>query len=136
MPEQFQLTVLTPTRTFWEGSVESLIAPGSDGYLGVLAHHAPLITSLQPGKLTIRSADGTTRFYALSGGFLEVSENQAVILADALEAPETIDVKRAREAAERARQRLQDRSRWDTERAEAALQRALNRIKVGDEGGA
>lgn len=140
MPETFLLTVLAPTRKLLEEPVESVIAPGTEGYLGILAGHAPLITALQPGKLTIRLArdasegGGTTRVYALSGGFLEVSRNRVVVLADALEEPEGIDVTRARRAAERARERLREGSgRWDVERAEAALRRALNRIRLADE---
>jgi F-type H+-transporting ATPase subunit epsilon len=134
MPETYQLTVLTPIRTLLDEPVTSIVAPGSEGYLGVLANHAPLITALSPGKLTVRGADGTTRIYALSGGFLEVSQNHAVVLADALEEPDRIDLERARGAAARARDRLKDSpGRWDVERAEAALHRALNRIKVAQE---
>lgn len=134
MPESFQLTVLTPTRTLVDERVESIIAPGAQGYLGVLANHAPLITSLGAGKLTVRLAGGTTRVYALSGGVLEVADNRAVVLADAMESPQEIDVARARSAAERARGRLRETSgKWDVDRAEAALKRALNRIKVATE---
>jgi F-type H+-transporting ATPase subunit epsilon len=134
MPELFQLTVLTPVRTLLDERVESVVAPGTEGYLGVLANHAPLITALMPGKLTVRSAGGETHIYALSGGFLEVSSNRAVVLADAMEEPEQIDVDRAKRAAERARERLRDlHGKWDTERAEAALARALNRTKVAGE---
>jgi F-type H+-transporting ATPase subunit epsilon len=134
MPESFQLTVLTPVRTLLDERVESVIAPGTEGYLGVLANHAPLITALSPGKLTVRLAGGETRIYALSGGFLEVSANRAVILADAMEEPGLIDVNRAKQAAERARERLRDlHGHWDVERAQVALARALNRTKVAAE---
>ncbi len=134
MPESFQLTILTPVRTLLDERVESVVAPGAEGYLGVLANHAPLITSLNPGKLTVRLANGETRIFALSGGFLEVSANRAVVLADAMEEPAQIDVERARRAAERARERLRDLyGKWDVERAEAALARALNRMKVASE---
>jgi len=134
MPESFQLTVLTPVRTLLDERVESVVAPGSEGYLGVLANHAPLITSLVPGKLTVRLAGGETRIFAVSGGFLEVSANQAVILADAMEDPGQIDLDRAKRAAERARERLRDlHGQWDVERAQAALARALNRTKVASE---
>jgi F-type H+-transporting ATPase subunit epsilon len=134
MPESFQLTVLTPVRTLLDERVESVVAPGSEGYLGVLANHAPLITALIPGKLTVRLAGGETRIFALSGGFLEVSANRAVILADAIEEPGQIDVDRAQRAAERARERLRDiHGKLDVERAQAALARALNRVKVVSE---
>ena len=134
MPESFELTVLTPARAVLEEPVESIVAPGSEGYLGVLAHHAPLLTALVPGKLTVKSARESVRIYALSGGFLEVSDNHAVILADALEDPAAIDLARAQRAAERARSRLKETpGKWDVDRAEAALRRALNRIKVAEE---
>lgn len=134
MPESYQLTVLSPVKTLLDARVESVVAPGSEGYLGVLANHAPLITVLIPGKLTVRFADGATRVYAISGGFLEVSDNRAVILADAMEDPAEIDLERARQAAQRARERLHDlQGKWDVERAQAALARALNRTKVAGE---
>jgi F-type H+-transporting ATPase subunit epsilon len=134
MPEIFELTVLTPTRTLLQARVQSIVAPGTEGYLGVLAHHAPLITALAPGKLTVKDEAGAVRVFAVGGGFLEVSENRASVLADTVEEPGEIDVERARRAAERARERLKDApGRWDVERAEGALQRALNRIKVAGE---
>jgi F-type H+-transporting ATPase subunit epsilon len=134
MPESYQLTVLSPLRTLLDERVESLVAPGTEGYLGVLANHAPLITALVPGKLTVRAAGGETRVFALSGGFLEVSANRAVILADAMEEPGEIDVERAKLAADRARERLRDiHGKWDEARSQAALARALNRTRVASE---
>lgn len=135
MAETFHLSLLTPEKSFLETEVTSIIAPGSEGYLGILAHHAPLITALIPGKLTVKTVDGET-IYAVSGGFLEVSDNKATILADALEPPESIDVVRARRARERAEERLKDMSgKVDTARAEAALTRAINRIRVATASG-
>lgn len=135
MAETFHLSLLTPEKSFLEAEVTSIIAPGSEGYLGVLANHAPLITALVPGKLTIKSDAGES-IYAISGGFLEVSDNKATILADALEPPESIDVGRARRARERAEERLKDLSgRVDTARAEAALARAINRIRIAGSAG-
>ena len=82
MAEAFKLRVISQTGLLFEGNVESLVAPGTEGYLGVLAHHAPLLTGLQSGTLTYRSPQGETTEKNLSGGFLEVSNNEAVILAD------------------------------------------------------
>ncbi len=83
MAKQFKLQVFTQEKKVIDESVTSIIVPGSDGYLGVLADHAPLITSLGDGKLTIKS--GTTeRELHISGGFLEVVHNTATILADSL----------------------------------------------------
>lgn len=79
----FTLEILTPRRTVFTGPVTSLVAPGALGYLGVLAHHAPLITTLVPGKITFRDADGkTSSLQSQKGGLLEVFHNQATLLAD------------------------------------------------------
>ncbi|MCC7140584.1 MAG: ATP synthase F1 subunit epsilon [Candidatus Eisenbacteria bacterium] len=130
MAETFHLSVLTPTASLLDEEVESAIFPGSEGYLGVLAHHAPLLTALIPGKITVRRPDGTTSLYAVSGGFLEVSGNRANVLADALEEAGSIDTARATRALERARARMKEHGKWDTTRNEAALRRAQNRLGV------
>lgn len=116
----------------FEREVRSVIAPGSEGYLGVLTDHAPLITSLIPGSLTVVGEDHQKTEYRLGGGFLEVSGNVATVLADAIETIEEIDIERARKAERRAKERLAHRSdpEIDTARAEAALARALNRLKA------
>jgi F-type H+-transporting ATPase subunit epsilon len=80
------------------GEAVHLYARGSLGYLGVLAHHAPLLTSLEPGVMSIRLGDGTQQHFAVTGGFLEVSNNRATVLADAAEPASEIDAA----AAERA----------------------------------
>ena len=133
MAETFHLSLLTPERSFLETEVTSIVAPGSEGYLGVLANHAPLITALVPGKLTVKDAHAE-KIFAISGGFLEVSDNRATILADAIEVPEAIDAARARRARERAAERLKDTSgKIDMARAEAALRRAINRIRIAQD---
>jgi F-type H+-transporting ATPase subunit epsilon len=129
----FRLTVLTGERAVIDETVESLNAPGSEGYLGVLRDHAPLVTGLLPGKLTVVRPGGGREEYAISGGFLEVRHNVVTVLADALESPHRIDIERAEQAATRARRRLSEReSGLDTARAEAALRRALNRIRLAE----
>lgn len=134
MAATFHLSVITPTRTLLDEEVTSIIVPGSEGYLGVLAHHAPLIAALAPGRLTVKTDDGPTRVYAISGGFLEVSQNKAILLADAMETLDEIDVERAKKAAERARKRIDEGAKlWDVPRASEALNRALNRIRESGE---
>jgi F-type H+-transporting ATPase subunit epsilon len=81
----FHITLLTPERAVYEGEAVHLLAPGREGYLGVLAHHAPLLTSLKPGTLAVRTPDGVEHVFRTPGGFLEVSDNRAVVLADACE---------------------------------------------------
>jgi F-type H+-transporting ATPase subunit epsilon len=85
MATPFHVTVLTPERTVFEGEAIHLLAPGSEGYLGVLAHHAPLLTSLKPGRLAVRTADGREHEFTVTGGFLEVSDNSARVLADSVD---------------------------------------------------
>ncbi len=81
----FTLEILTASRKVFVGEVASLVAPGEIGYLGVLANHAPLMTTLVPGQVTWRDAAGATRTLRLAGrGILEVQKNQACLLADEL----------------------------------------------------
>jgi F-type H+-transporting ATPase subunit epsilon len=132
----FHLSIVTPEETVLDETVTSIIVPGAKGYLGILAHHAPLISPLVPGKLTIQLQDGSETIMAISGGFVEVAGNRATILADAAEAADEIDKTRALEALERARKRLHDAAlgdrSWDIERATAAMRRAKNRLQVLD----
>ncbi len=79
----FHVQIFTPEKMLFEGEVSSLVAPGAEGYLGVLAHHAPLVTTLGDGTLTLRQAKEVTEYH-ISGGFLEVHDNQATVLADRL----------------------------------------------------
>jgi F-type H+-transporting ATPase subunit epsilon len=80
----FKLSILTPEKTVFEGDVSYVEAPGTEGYLGVLAHHAALVTALASGKLTVRLASGTESRWQVAGGFFEVSNNTATVLADAV----------------------------------------------------
>ena len=82
MASEFKLSVLTPERTVFEGLVEYVQVPGSQGYLGVLAHHAALVTALAAGDLTLRHPGGREQRMRVSGGFFEVSGNRATVLAD------------------------------------------------------
>jgi F-type H+-transporting ATPase subunit epsilon len=79
---EFTFRLVTPQRIVFEGPVISIQVPGSEGYLGVLAHHAPLITALKPGKLKMQDPTGWVTTYEVTGGFLEVSDNVASVLAD------------------------------------------------------
>ena len=82
MATLFHLSVLTPEKSVFEGNVEYVEVPGTEGYLGVLAHHAALVTALAAGTLTVRKAGGSEEKLAVSGGFFEVSNNQVTGLAD------------------------------------------------------
>ena len=84
MSATFKLSILTPERAVFEGDVEYVQAPGTEGYLGVLANHAALVTGLAEGTLTVRHAGGKEDRWQVAGGFLEVSDNKATVLADAI----------------------------------------------------
>jgi len=81
MAKNFQLKIVSPAKVVFDGSVESLIVPGVAGYLGILADHAPLISTLKVGKITIRDASGQEKIIPCANkGFLEVLKNQVTIL--------------------------------------------------------
>ena len=82
MATLFKLSILTPEKTLFEGDVQYVEAPGTEGYFGVLAHHAALVTALASGTLTLRGANGTEERWQVDGGFFEVSNNAATVLAD------------------------------------------------------
>jgi F-type H+-transporting ATPase subunit epsilon len=132
--EMFRLSIVTPEKVYYEADIKSLIVPGSEGYLGVLSNHAPLITALRPGKIEFRDIDDKTNYLAVTQGFLEVSGNVATLLADAVEETEEIDLERARAARDRAWEMLKAAAAGDHDidvpRARAALERAQNRIRV------
>jgi F-type H+-transporting ATPase subunit epsilon len=127
----FRVSVLTQEKVHLQSDAVHMQVPGGLGYLGVLANHAPLLSTLKPGKLTVSLKGGKEEIFAVSGGLLKVADNEAVILAEAVEKPDEIDLERAVQAKERAEERLKARQmEIDLERAAAALDRALNRIHI------
>jgi F-type H+-transporting ATPase subunit epsilon len=125
------LEVATPTRLAVADEVDDVVAPGSEGYFGVLPGHAPFLTTLGIGELTYRK--GREEFHlAVSGGFAEVRNDKVIVLADTAERPDEINRERAERARTRAEQRLAGRSQEDIDytRAMCALLRALTRISV------
>jgi len=129
-----KLEIVTAERMVYSEDVEAVIAPGIEGQLGILPHHAPLMTILQSGELRVkRGADED--IMAISGGFLEVRPDRVIVLADSAERAEEIDETRAEAAKQRAEQRLKERGvipGLDTARAEAALRRAMARLTVAE----
>ena len=125
-----QFEMVTAERLLFSGEVESVVAPGAAGELGILPHHAPLLTTLNPGELRIMQG-GQEQSIAVTGGFLEVLDNRVTILADAAEQADEIVLERAEEAMRRAEERIANReSEMDLERAVAALRRAQVRVQV------
>ncbi len=125
-----RLDIVTAERVVYSDEVNMVIAPGIEGQLGILPHHAPLMTTLQPGELRVRK-DGEEFSLAISGGFLEVRPDRIIVLADAAERAEEIDIARAEEAKRRAEERLRERTpEVDAVQVEVALRRALTRLQV------
>ncbi len=125
-----RLDIVTAERVVYSEEVDMVIAPGVEGQLGILPHHTPLMTTLQAGELRVKKG-GEEVSLAISGGFLEVRPDRVVVLADAAERAEEIDMARAEAAKRRAQQWLTERpSGIDETRAEVALRRSLARLKV------
>ena len=126
----YHLSIVTPEKVIFDGQVESMIAPGTIGYLEILSHHAPIVTTLQAGELTIKTGD-TKQYYAISGGFLEVSQNQATVLGEAIEKAEEIDTNRAEATIEWAQRHIEfPTTDVDPLHAKKILSRAQNRLKI------
>jgi F-type H+-transporting ATPase subunit epsilon len=125
-----RLEIITAERQVYSDDVDVVVAPGTEGQLGILPHHAPLMTALQPGELMVRK-DGVESYLVVTGGFMEVLGNKVTILADAAERSEEIDEQRAQQAVEHARERLQHREAdIELEQALASLRRAQVRLNV------
>jgi len=128
----FKLEIVTAERMVYSDEISALIAWGVQGQLGILPHHAPLMTMLQPGDLLIRK-DKEEEFFALSGGFLEVRPDKVIILADACERADEIDLARAEEAKKRAQETMKAAPlSADAAVAEAALRRSIARLKAAE----
>jgi F-type H+-transporting ATPase subunit epsilon len=126
-----KLDIVTAERQVYSDDVDILIAPGTEGQLGILPNHTPLMTALKAGEMIARKGEEANS-WAISGGFLEVKPDRIVVLADTAERDDEIDLERAEEAKRRAEERLKERtSTIDISRAEAALQRSLVRLQVG-----
>ena len=128
-----QLEVLTPERTVSEDDVDMVIAPGSEGYLGILPHHAPLLTALGPGEFRVKKG-GIEEVLVVFGGFMDVRADKVVVLTEAAEPADEIDVQRAQAARQQAQEVLQagPMSAADEARARASLQRAMVRVRVSE----
>jgi F-type H+-transporting ATPase subunit epsilon len=127
------LEVITPERKVYEEDVDMVVAPASEGYVGILPHHAPLFTTLGPGEFKVKRG-GVEEILAVFGGFMDVRADRVVVLTDAAEHAEEIDASRAQEARDRAQQVLAAgaASAADEQRARAELQRALVRLRVSE----
>ena len=132
---QIHLEVVTPTGPVVSEEVDIVTARGVGGEFGVLANHAPFLSTIKTGTLSYKK-DKVTKYLMVSGGFSEVSNNKITFLVESAEFGQDIDVERALRAKERAEKRLaqaqQATEKINRVRAEAALQRAMARLKTAE----
>jgi F-type H+-transporting ATPase subunit epsilon len=126
----FLLEIVTPERKVFSGNVDFAVIPGIEGELGVLPNHAAILTGLGIGEVRVRSGE-KTEYFAVAGGFAEVRDNKASVLADTAETAADIDVARATEAGEKAEAALSAaKAKDDYNRAQTSHKKALLRIRV------
>ena len=133
-----RLELVAPAGLVFEGDVEMVVVPSVTGELGILNRHAPIVVQLAIGRLRALSTDGTWLVFAVAEGFVKVQFNKVIVLADAAEEAAKIDIPRAEEAIERANERLKmyhegtvpEGEHVDVYREQLALHRARNRLKV------
>jgi F-type H+-transporting ATPase subunit epsilon len=128
------LEIVTPERLAYSDTVDAVNLPGIEGELGVLPHHAPLVSMLGVGELRIRKG-GVEEAFAIVGGFLQVRPDKVVVMAETADMASEIDLEKAQEAKRAAEQALEGGARTDAvdlSAARAALQHALLRIRVAE----
>jgi F-type H+-transporting ATPase subunit epsilon len=128
------LEIVTPERLAYSDTVDAVNLPGIEGELGVLPHHAPLVSMLGVGELRIRKG-GAEESFAIVGGFLQVRPDKVVVMAETADMASEIDLEKAQQARREAEQALEGAARTDTvdlSAARAALQHALLRIRVAE----
>lgn len=127
------LEIVTPERVAYEDDVDMVICPGSEGELGILPHHAPLLSTLGFGELKIRSG-GHEEYFAIAGGFVQVRPDKVVVMAETADMASEIDLDAAQAARHEAERALEEgfSEPADLARARAAMERALLRIRVAE----
>lgn len=132
MANKIRLDIVTPDRMVYSEDVNMVIARATDGDLGILPGHAPLIAGLEIWPLRVQTDEGEQRL-SVAGGFIEVRPQKITVLASSAELPEEIDIGRAAAAKERAETRLKGgEAEIDVRRAEVALKRAMVRLTVAE----
>lgn len=125
------LEIITPSKKAFADEVKSITVPGSKGSFQVLYNHAPLMSTFEVGEIKISLPDEKVIHFATGGGTIEVNNNKVLILADSVELVDDIDLDRAKQAEQRAAERLKNRnSGIDITRAEFSLTRAVNRLRL------
>ena len=128
-----RLEIVTPERVAYEDDVDMVICPGSEGELGILPHHAPLLSTLGFGELKIRKG-GQEEYFAIAGGFVQVRPDKVVVMAETADLASEIDLEAAETARREAERALEQgfTEPADLARARAAMERALLRIRVAE----
>jgi len=132
----FHLSIVTPAKTVYEGEVSSVTLPAADGYLGVWAHHAPMVAAMRPGVLNFDDVENPDRGlqYAVGGGFCEVSDNKLIVLVDSAEAAGEINYDSVRAELQRSREELKKHlndADFDAEAAQEQIELFEAQLKVG-----
>lgn len=132
MGDKIHFQIATADGSVCDERVSYVLAPVTNGDIGILGDHAPMVASLREGVIKYKTGD-KEHFAAVSGGVLSVADNELIILAASAEKAENIDIARALAAEKRAKERIQSKSsEWDMHRAEMSLRRALAREKAYD----
>ena len=130
MADTFTLRIITPERVFFEGEVEMLELNTTEGEMGIYRNHVPMTVIVSPGVMVMTLPEGEKKA-ALHAGFVEILQDRVTVLAELIEWPNEIDLERAENAAQRARERIAARGDdVDMDRAEAALKRSIARIQT------
>jgi len=126
------LEIVTSDRTTYSGDVDMVTVPGAGGVMGILAHHAPVLSTLRPGELRIKVGNDIEE-YAIGGGFIDVHDNKVIILADSAERADEIDTARAEAARERALELLKNppSDKEQMVALETALRHSSVRVNLG-----
>lgn len=132
----FGLNIIASDKDFYHGRGKSIVLPAKDGELTILAHHADMMVAVVPGNLRFQTEDDVWHTAVVGGGFAQIINNRVTVLADSIEKPEEIDVKRAKEAKERAEEQLrQKQSLQEYYVSKHSLARAMARMKAARDRG-
>jgi len=131
MAKKFDVEIVTAQGRFWRGEADMVIMRTVEGEMAIMYGHIPAVAALKPSPLRIRDDEGKTKVVSIGGGFMEMDGKKATFLLRSAEWPQNIDVARAEQAKRRAEERMAKvDGTADQERAEAALQRAITRLKI------
>lgn len=130
--ELFILDIVTPDKSFFQGEVEMAIVRTTEGDVGILKNHEPIVAPVSVGIIRIKR-DGSFREAACAGGFITIDEEKVIVITDSAEWSDEIDINRAKDAADRASKRLEEKhDELNILRAKISMERALNRIRVSN----